>query len=418
MNYNNGGGTTSFEKIQITNAQGPPGLLASFQADQTAVTSNQTVTLSWIMDPEASGSIDQEIGSIDAATTAGAGSVSILVPEVTEATTVDYTITVTKGADTISRTVSLNVTPAPPSSLDDFLDDFDESFLNGDDWEHLGARTYSIADSLITWSNDGGNWGHGEVASLQTYPIPQAGDTTTITWVLGTATVTTARTDSETQALRPMCGIASAFEDNTWSRQHWQNDTGGIWLDITTMSDARSDGVSGDLVYANDTKTQDSNGTVGSNFDVLWNWETEETSFSLVLSNTDFTWKNGDDELGTFTYADAGLDTEFSNGFKVMFSAINSDIGRGTISLNSVQVDNGGTAPADAALTISDIKYNADTSVTLTWNSQAGATYRIEVSNDLENWFEQVDGVAADDSTREFTLSSGGGALFYRVEKE
>ncbi|MGC6583004.1 MAG: hypothetical protein ACON4K_11880 [Akkermansiaceae bacterium] len=418
MNYDTGRGSNSFESITVTNGQGPPSLITSFQSSQTNVVSNQTVTLSWILDPAASGSIDNEIGNIDALTTNGEGSTEFLVPEVTEETTLEITLSGNLNGDTATRTVSLTVSPAPDANLDDFLDDFDDAFLNDTEWEHLGGKTYVVDSSLITWDAASGNWGHGEVASLKSYPIPEAGNTTTVIWVLGPATVDNNAANDENRAIRPMCGIFSAFEDHPWSRQHWQNDSGGLWLDITQMSSIRTDGVYGDLVTADDTKAFESNGTVTNNFDLLWNWETEGTTIELSLTDTGYTWSSGENELGTGTYADAGIDTEFSNGFKVMFSAISSEDGRGTIALDSIAVDNGGTAPGEGPLVISEVVYNADTSVTLTWNSQAGQNYKIETSTDLEIWIEQVDGVAADGPTREFTLPSSGGTRFYRVAKE
>ncbi|MEN8693949.1 MAG: hypothetical protein ACN4GG_08280 [Akkermansiaceae bacterium] len=418
MNYDTGRGSTSFESVSVTNGQGPPSLVTSFQSSQNLVTSNQTVTLSWIMDPAASGEIDNDIGNIDNFTTNGEGNIAVIMPEVTEETTLEYTLTATQGGETATRTISLTVSPQPDINLDDFLDDFDASFLNEEEWEHLGDKAYSIENSLVTWASESSNWGHGEVASLKTYPIPQNENTTTITWILGTATVLNNAAADEARAIRPMCGIFSSFEDHPWSRQHWQNDTGGLWLDITNLSSTRTDGVTGNIVTANDTKAFESNGTILSGFDFLWNWETEETTIKLVLSSTGYTWMHKEDELHTATYADDGIDTEFANGFKVMFSAISSDDGRGTISLNSIQINNGGTPPAGDELAISNITYNDDNSVTLTWNSQAGVNYKIETSTDLDNWIEQTDGVAADGPTREFTLTASGGTRFYRVAEE
>lgn len=420
MNFDTGRGSNSFESINVTNGQGPPSLITSFQSSQNVVNSNQTVTLSWIIDPSASAEIDNEIGNIDAKTTNGEGTINVTIPVVTETTTIDYIMTATAGAETATRTLSLTVNPAPDANLDDFLDDFDGSFLDETEWEHLGDKTYTIDNSLITWAPESSNWGHGEVASLKTYPIPEAGNTTTVTWVLGPASVTNNAANDENRAIRPMLGIVSSFEDHPWSRQHWQNDTGGLWLDVTQMSSIRTDGVSGDIVIANDQKAFESNGTILDNFDLPWSWETEGTTITLTLTNTGYTWSSGGNELGTGpgTYADAEIDTEFANGFSVIFSAISSEDGRGTISLNSIEVNNGGTAPGDGPVVISNVTYNSDSSVTLTWNSLADQTYKIETSTDLENWLEQVDGITADGPTRDYTFSSAGATRFYRVAKE
>lgn len=188
----------------------------------------------------------------------------------------------------------------------------------------------------------------------------------------------------------------------------------------TTAGSARTDGASGNLVYANESKSADSNGNVLAGFDALWNLETESTGFSLVLTDTGFTWFTwfqGDLELGTSSYADLGIENTFQFGYKVMLSAIDLNQGRGTVSLDSIQIEQSGGAPA-AELQIIDTVDNGDGSLTLTWNSVANGEYTIETSSDLDNWEDLQTGIAADAATKEFTFNKAGDKRFYRVYKE
>ncbi|MGJ8695804.1 MAG: hypothetical protein ACSHYF_05760 [Verrucomicrobiaceae bacterium] len=418
MNFNNGSGTMSFEKISVTNGQGPSGLITGFSAAKNPVRAGEKFDLEWIVDSGATAvSIDQEIGDVTAQTTAGTGSVTVTAPEVEATTQVIYTITVSKTgeADNVRQLV-VNVQPAPPLSEANFFDDFDTDFLNEENWRHIGNKTYSIADSLVTWGNDGGDWGHGEVVTKNVFPIPPAGSPTTITWNLGPADIEV-ENDADT-ALRPMMGIASAFEQQTYSLQAWQNTTGGIWLDVATMGASRLDGVSAIAYHANDSKAADTNPIDAVNVDISdWDWKNDNQEFSLVLTNLGYTWYAGENQLHSATYAEAGLDDEFSKGFYVLFSAINWSIGRGPVSLDSLNISNGGS-PSSGPVTISEIILDASNMVSLTWNSEPGATYRIESSSDLEFWLEEIDGVDSDATTKTFTFASSGAARFYRVIKE
>lgn len=418
MRHNSGQGTTSYEKIEVTNAVELPGLFSSFTTTVTDAVSEQPVTLAWTIGDGATGIMNQEVGSIDALTTNGMGSIDLVMPTVTEPTDVPYTLTVTDGVDTIEKTIMIRVLAEPELSTESFLDHFDEGF-NVDRFEDLsnGNKAYTINESKISWAAEGNDWGHGEIGSVENYPLPEPGASTVITWELGPSTVTVANTDFDTQAIRPMLGIYSALEEETYSRQHWQNTAGGLWFDISSLSTIRTDGASGNIVYSAPNKTAASNGEILGGFDLAWNWETENKFISLELSPTGFTWKDGETELASGTYAEYGLDASFQFGYGIMFSAINSNQGRGVMSLDSLQLAQETSALASEG-EITNISYNADTSVTLTWNSIAGNSYLVYTSTDLENWIEQVDGVEAEGESREFTFPSSDEARFYYVEKE
>lgn len=285
-------------------------------------------------------------------------------------------------------------------------------------------ETYTIDNGTVTWDNaNNGDWSHGEIDTQKVFPIPPAGSSTIITWNLGSASVTTADTEDDSTANRPMMGVVSAFETDTWSLQHYQNTTGGIWADITNMSGTDTTGVTGNIHYGDDTKVKDTNATTFGGFGVTdWNWETDSQDFSLEMTNTGFTWFAGDTELGSGSYADAGLDAEpggeFSKGFRVIFVAAAYRAGLGTISLNSVDIQNGAAGPTGPPK-ITDIVDNNDGTVTLTWTSNLDAEYVIETNTSLEaaDWTEFTDGVIGTETTTSYSVDTDGEKLFFRVIK-
>ena len=421
MNFNGGRTTTSFETIAITNAAEPPAILTSFASNKLTVTSGEKFDLNWLIADGSTASIDQGIGNVDAQTNLGVGSLGQVAPDVANPTDVPFMLTVMNGGETATRTIQISVQPAPELCLEHINEEFDEAFLDTDLWEHIGNKSYDVADGKVNWAADGGDWGHGELASVKAFPIPDVGKSTTITWTLGPNSVTTASGDGT--ALRPMLGIASAFEREPYSKQHWQNTTGGIWLDLNNVGDPRTDGVSGEIYISDDTKSFASNGTSLGGIDVpAWNWKTENHVFSLVLTDTGFTWLDGETELMSGTYADNNLDDEFSRGFLVLMSAINHSTGRGPMSLEAINIDNAGAAPIlSGPINVTDVAYNNESSeFTLTWDSILGNTYAVYYSSDLVDWSSDVDDdVSGGDGTTIFTFNNpapGVTQLFFRVE--
>lgn len=155
MNYDSGRGTSSIERVEVRNPGEPPKLIAAFGPSKGVVTAGQQSSLIWQIDPEASASIDQGIGNVDNRTTDGSGSIFIIPPDVTEPTSIIYTLTVTKGAEEEVREASLSVSPRPELVYDDFVDDFIGAALDSDLWETRGGKTFSVADSRVTWNDDG-----------------------------------------------------------------------------------------------------------------------------------------------------------------------------------------------------------------------------------------------------------------------
>ncbi len=421
MNFNGGRTTTSFEKISITNAAEPPAILTSFASTKLTVTSGEKFNLNWVIADGVTASIDQGIGNVDAQTNLGIGSLGQIAPDTLANTNLNYTLTVMNGGETATRTIQVSVVPAPELCLDHINEEFEGDFLNPDLWEHIGNRSYTVSDGKVNWAADGGDWGHGEVVSTKAFPIPEAGKSTTITWTLGSNSVTTSSGDGTGQ--RPLLGIASAFEREPYSKQHWQNTTGGIWLDLNNMGDPRTDGVSGEVYLADDTKTFASNGTSLTGVDIsAWNWKTENHLISLVLTDTGFTWLDGETSLYSGTYAENNLDDEFSKGFLVLMSAINHDIGRGTMSLESIIIDNAGADPLfNGPINVTGLSYHSESDeFTLTWNSILDNTYSVYYSTDLIDWTSDVDdAVNGGDGTTIFTFDNpepGTSQLYFRVE--
>ncbi len=84
-----------------------PSLITSFAASVLTPVSAEDVTLSWIVDPDATVSIDQGIGSVDAQTMDGIGELQITAPDVPADTAIPYTLTVSKGGEEATRTLTL-----------------------------------------------------------------------------------------------------------------------------------------------------------------------------------------------------------------------------------------------------------------------------------------------------------------------
>ena len=213
-------------------------------------------------------------------------------------------------------------------------------------------------------------------------------------------------------------GVATgAFERETYTLQHWQNTAGGIWMDVTTMSDENTSGVGGEFLTSNDQKTFASNGDQIGNFQITdWNWETETREFSLTLTDLDFTWFDGETQLFTGTYADAGLDHEFVNGFRILASFINYDTGSGLASLDSITVKNG--AAIGKPLVFLDVTHDPETdTTTLTWDSEPDKVYAIDITTDLTEWPGDIeDSLPSQGETTSYDHTDATDEiLFYRV---
>ena len=173
------------------------------------------------------------------------------------------------------------------------------------------------------------------------------------------------------------------------------------------MGNTRIDGASGALIAANDTKPFESGGTNVTNIDIPdWNWQTESHTFTLQLTDTGFTWFNGETELGGGLYADYGLDDEFSAGFKIMAMSGNSNQGRGTMSIDTISVENGAAA-GPAEIIVTNLDYNSDEeSLALTWTSIANVQYEIDILLPNGTWTNVEDQILATGPLTSLTLSN------------
>lgn len=220
------------------------------------------------------------------------------------------------------------------------LDDFSGSMLDTNVWEDLGvngAKSHTVSGGLLTWADDGGDWGTGEICSQQAFLLPPPGQTSVVTWTLGPAAVTG---DTGNRSVRFQIGLVSANETAP-SRQHYDNSSGGIWLDGTELLTANTTQVGVDSLAANDGKGAGSNGTyINSLVNVPWNWTSATTAFQVEITSDNFTWYHNGALMGTYAWADWGIDAEFSNGFRIMAMGQNWSGGRGTISVDQVEIDN------------------------------------------------------------------------------
>ncbi len=412
MNFDSGRGTTSYERIEIQNATELSDTLETFDSNMDSTVSGQEITLTWRGSPQSSFTLDPEIGNVDSLTSNGEGSFSFIAPEVTARTTLTYTLTAVLGDETIRRIVEVDI--FPPS----FFEDFDEGFLDLEMWTKTGDQSFFFSDSRLNWVADGSDWSHGEVESNAIFPIPEGDGSTTITWVYGPSQVTVDNGDGS--AIRPLMGIFSANEDETFSKQHWQNDEGGIWLDISRMGETRTDGVSGNIHIANDSKIRESTADEIIAVDIPWDWQNESQEFSLVLTSTGFTWFSGSTELGSGLYSEFGLDTEIEPGFGVMAMAGNSNAGRGRMSFESISLQTQAATPADQEIVITDIQYSSDEeALTLEWVSRANSTYSIERLDANGDWQLATDEVEATGTSTRFDLQNVfGRAGIFRVIEE
>ncbi len=411
MNFAAGRGSNAVERIAITNAFGSTSLISLFGATRATPFSGQLLNLTWSVDPAATVSLDQGIGDVTGSTIAGAGSFQITAPDVVTPTPVTYTLTAMKGAETTTRTFVLNVQPPPTLSLDDFSDHFDSPDLDLSKWEYRGDKSRSIVESRLVWGSDGTNWSHGEVDSVNVFPVPPPGRVTTIKWLLSKADVTIAGPGGN--SLRPVVGICSAFETEGWTRQHWQNTTGGVWFDITSMGDNNLTGVSGGIFASNDTKVALSNASNVANFTITdWNWETDNKEITMEITNVGFAMMNGSQTLGAGTWAAYGIDNEFSKGFRILAVGANWDTGRGMMSLDAVSLANSVPLPFE----ISDLVFDpAGQLATVTFKSTPGILYSLDRSTNLTSWVS-VDEVTATGATTQLNhVTATGPKAFYRV---
>jgi hypothetical protein len=414
MNYDSGRGTSSIERVEVRNPGEPPKLIAAFGPSKGMVTAGQQSSLIWQIDPEASASIDQGIGNVDNRTTDGSGSIFIIPPDVTEPSSIIYTLTVTKGAEEEVREASLSVLPRPELVYDDFVDDFVGTALDPDLWETRGGKTFVVADGRVTWNDDGGNWDHNEVDSKIAFPLPPRGRSTIVRWVLGPGEITTDVGNS----IRYQFGLFSYHETAGWSRQTWQNSSGGIWLDIGTINNSNPGGVSGGVLWADDQKPVNSQYDWLAGFTVSdWNWQTDTHEFSVVLTDLGFTWYSGEDQLYQGTWEEVNIDNEFANGFKIMAAGMNYDTGRGFTSLERIQVINGAVREQFSITSIEPVAGGWS----FFWESTAGepATYTVQRLPEVGGaWSTLAENLPAQGTTTSYTDTDAPSTqAFYRVIK-
>ena len=219
----------------------------------------------------------------------------------------------------------------------EILDDFSGSSLDTTIWQALGPKTYTVSGGLLTWNEDGGDWAKGEISTQQAYFLPPDGETTTVTWVVGPGAVTT---DNGGTSIRVQFGLVSANETAD-TREHWGNSTGGIWLDCNEILLTSTAQVGVNTLAANDTKNYGGDATyIAEVYQAPWNWQSDFAVFRVEITSETFTWFHETTQLGTYSWADYDIDTEFGNGFHVWIMGQNSSSGRGRTSVDQIEIDN------------------------------------------------------------------------------
>ena len=118
---------------------------------------------------------------------------------------------------------------------------------------------------------------------------------------------------------------------------------------------------------------------------------------------------SGEENLVSYWNFNAGLTDITGNG--------HDGIAVGSASINRML-----NAPvsSSASLEITEVAYDlSGDEVTIVWSSRSGRTYAIDYSEDLMDWSEIDDGIAADGDSTEFTdiLPPGTMMRFWRVRE-
>lgn len=194
----------------------------------------------------------------------------------------------------------------------DLIENFDGTEVDTAVWDIGGAKTLSVSDGRITMEDGAGNWANGNIRSQQRFFLPEAGETTSIEWVLGAAVDSAESANGET--VRMQIGVVSANQTGD-NPEHFPNDTGGVWVDLDGFFNTDLTAVSGALFVTNDTKVSGGNGTNFGTVFPSWDWKTGTVTYRLDITDTGYTWFENDAQVSAVNWADFDLDTEFDNGF-------------------------------------------------------------------------------------------------------
>ena len=399
----------SLDRIEFDNPVTGAGLITSFRAEPANVVGGAPALLVFEVDPAAAVDIQPDIGAV--AHTNGIGQVELSTPVVDATTTLVYTLTATVGAEQETRETSVTLFPVPTLPLAEFDEEFEGSALNTALWDTLGDKTLIVTNGLLSIQDNGGNWGHGQVASVATYRIPMVGEYTEITFFLGPASITT-DLGAALQSIRYQVGIVSGDQSAGWSYEHYQNDTGGTWLDLTEIMSGTTNSISGQIYYANDTKAAGSNATgLQGVFLDNWDWQNVGRAITLWLTDTGFTWMDGTTVLAAMSWDDAGLDTEFLSGYRIMAAGMNYDAGRGFLSYESIHAFS-----VSGQFALTGIEKTAG-GVEVAWEVTPGATYTVQRAASLDGpWTPLAVDLSAETNQYEDAEAPGGPA-FYQVLK-
>lgn len=419
MNFDAGRAHGGLERLAIENAFVPSPTLSDFRAERTSVVAGQVNTLSWSVAPGSTVSIQPDIGDVTAQTIDGKGSITLIPVEddVPSTTDLTYTVTVVNGAETLTRDVTVSVEPRPRLRTTDFIDEFDDGTVNPNVWESRGGKPFVVENDYYTRNVGGGSWGRHEINTIESFPLPPAGNSTIIKWNLGPSTVTTVSDDGEGRSVRHQIGIISYHERAGGSRETWNNTTGGIYLDLF-FNDQNTTGITGGILWNDDQKPNANQYPWRGGVTVSdWNWLTDDHEFSLEVTAFGYTWRHGTEEIYTGTWNEDNLDNEWVNGFRVFACGMNYSTGDGTSSVQAISVDNGGEVPTFDILTVARNGGGVD----LTWESAVdeASVYNVERSSGLDGtWTKIAENIASAGETTSYTdASPPAGRAFYRVTK-
>ena len=233
-----------------------------------------------------------------------------------------------------------------PAAQAEIIDDFNSGTApNPAIWEEKGFLGFlgstTVSGGYLVFDGSVENWGIEEVATITNYYLPGPGVTTTVTWVMGPATIGTTNAAGDS-SIRLQLAIVSSSQVGQ-SFQHFGNTEGGIWLDINNVGLTNTSGVGTQLRYANDTKLPNEDATFLADYDVTgWAWQSTDRTFSVELTDVGYTWFDGGTPIATSTWAVAGIEAgaEFINGFRIDALYQNNDTGRGGGSVNRVEIEN------------------------------------------------------------------------------
>ncbi|MFP6897326.1 MAG: hypothetical protein VCA38_12045 [Roseibacillus sp.] len=385
--------------------------ICSFQADRNVIAPGEQITLTWITAPGAAGrSIDNGVGSVEAQTTNGIGSM-VLNP--TQNTT--YVLTSTLGGDTRTRNVTVQVaiiesfvasafevTPGTEVFLDWLVDplasvSIDQGVGNVDADTIAGIGFTSVfpteLETIYTLTATRGGDVETATVTVLTNPFNQL-------WLLGVDDNSQAEFAQERDGPNPVPGNPFGVDDDYYFAGIFPAPIGALGSDEPVgnferallvvdprvrihfnLDAAQSDSTNQFRVRVNVccSNHNDFNGFSGPiDFSVLFN------GVSVLETSTNGV--DGVDEL-LFTEVFTGAEVGAVVGENTVTIERKTDQGGSWMQFDQIILETKVASPETLRIPITDVAYDPTTGqFDITWVSEVGESYIVESSTDLMTW--------------------------------